>query len=257
MVIRRIREHVATHNWFAVAVDLAIVVVGVFIGIQASNWNAARTERGESREYRAQIVENLNANEREIMGGEQYYRQVRAHGLAALRAFEGDAPQNQAFLVHAYQASQYWPVRMEQAAYDEMLAGGMIKNFGDAALRRQLTSYYSSIRQFELTANRESAYRDRIRRALTYSVQQRVRDRCGDVIGKTPAGSQLATLPDACAPGLTTAQVEHAVARLRDTEDLDRDLTRQLAELDQKIALFGRILRRIRQMRRDLQRLKL
>jgi hypothetical protein len=33
MVIRRIREHVATHNWFAVAVDLGIVVIGVFIGM--------------------------------------------------------------------------------------------------------------------------------------------------------------------------------------------------------------------------------
>ena len=32
MVIRRIREHVGAHNWFAVGVDLAIVVAGVFLG---------------------------------------------------------------------------------------------------------------------------------------------------------------------------------------------------------------------------------
>ena len=44
MVVRRIREHVATHNWFAVSVDLLIVVAGVFLGIQASNWNEARIE---------------------------------------------------------------------------------------------------------------------------------------------------------------------------------------------------------------------
>lgn len=36
MVIARIREHVATHNWFAVAIDVAIVVVGVFLGMQAN-----------------------------------------------------------------------------------------------------------------------------------------------------------------------------------------------------------------------------
>ena len=41
MAIRRFRQHISDHNWFAVAVDLAIVVVGVFLGIQASNWNAA------------------------------------------------------------------------------------------------------------------------------------------------------------------------------------------------------------------------
>ena len=41
-MIRRIREHVAHHNWFAVAIDLAIVVIGVFLGTQASNWNQTR-----------------------------------------------------------------------------------------------------------------------------------------------------------------------------------------------------------------------
>ena len=45
MVLRRFREHVIDHNWFAVAVDLAIVVVGVFLGTQVSNWNAARIDR--------------------------------------------------------------------------------------------------------------------------------------------------------------------------------------------------------------------
>ena len=56
MAVRRIREHVASHNWFAVLVDLVIVTIGVFIGIQVSNWNAARLERGEARSYQLQIV---------------------------------------------------------------------------------------------------------------------------------------------------------------------------------------------------------
>ena len=47
MVIRRIREHVATHNWFAVSVDLAIVVAGVFLGTEATSWNEDRAERAE------------------------------------------------------------------------------------------------------------------------------------------------------------------------------------------------------------------
>jgi len=45
MVIRRIRDHVADQNWFAVAVDLGIVVAGVFLGTQVSNWNASRQDR--------------------------------------------------------------------------------------------------------------------------------------------------------------------------------------------------------------------
>ena len=42
MIIRRIREHVATQNWFAAGIDLVIAILGVFIGIQVANWNEAR-----------------------------------------------------------------------------------------------------------------------------------------------------------------------------------------------------------------------
>ena len=37
MVIRRIREHVAAQNWFAVGIDVVIVVVGVVVGTQVNN----------------------------------------------------------------------------------------------------------------------------------------------------------------------------------------------------------------------------
>ena len=42
MLLRRVIEHVKAQNWTAVALDFFIVVVGVFIGIQVANWNAAR-----------------------------------------------------------------------------------------------------------------------------------------------------------------------------------------------------------------------
>ena len=45
MISRPLYEHVRTHNCFAVAIDFVIVVVGVFLGVQVSNWNAARVDR--------------------------------------------------------------------------------------------------------------------------------------------------------------------------------------------------------------------
>lgn len=38
MRLRHITKHVQDQNWFAVTLDLLIVVPGVFIGIQVSNW---------------------------------------------------------------------------------------------------------------------------------------------------------------------------------------------------------------------------
>jgi hypothetical protein len=45
MILRRITEHVKSQNWTAVGIDFVIVVVGVFVGIQVSNWNEERRTR--------------------------------------------------------------------------------------------------------------------------------------------------------------------------------------------------------------------
>jgi hypothetical protein len=45
MLLRRMIDHVKNQNWTAVALDFAIVVMGVFIGIQVANWNETRTNK--------------------------------------------------------------------------------------------------------------------------------------------------------------------------------------------------------------------
>ena len=45
MLLRRVIEHVKAQNWTAVALDFVIVVIGVFIGIQVANRDAARQSR--------------------------------------------------------------------------------------------------------------------------------------------------------------------------------------------------------------------
>lgn len=42
MLLRRVMEHVTEQNWTAIGIDFVIVVLGVFIGLQVSNWNDAR-----------------------------------------------------------------------------------------------------------------------------------------------------------------------------------------------------------------------
>jgi hypothetical protein len=56
MLFRRISAHVQHQNWTAVVLDFAIVVVGVFIGIQVSNWNEGRS--ATARE--AQLIQDLH-----------------------------------------------------------------------------------------------------------------------------------------------------------------------------------------------------
>ena len=252
MAIRRFRDHVADQNWFAVLIDVGIVVLGVFLGIQASNWNSGRIERGEVRAYRAQIVRDLRSNERGSEAREIYFRQVRGHALATLQALDGAPRSDEQFLIDAYQASQAWPVRLERAAYDEMVAGGMAKSFGDPLTRQRLSSYYAMMPQLEATITATSVYRERVRREMKFAVQHRIRERCDDVIRTFPDGFQLFTLPKRCSLGLPAEQLASAARSLAAASELEHDLTRHIGDLDQKIALLGRRNQLARQLRLDL-----
>jgi len=239
-VVRRIREHVAGHNWFAVVVDLIIVIIGVFIGMQVSNWNAARLERGEANAYRAQIIEDLTANEEELAERSRYYRRVRAHALAALEALDGSKPLGEAFLVNAYQASQVSPIRMERSAYDEMIASGMAKSFGDPAVRRRLSSYYAGTERLEEASIFGTGYRERVRREIMFAVQQRLRERCSDVVAISRDGLETITLPERCSLQLPLAVVSKAATDLRRVPEMKEELSRHIGDLDVKIGRFDR-----------------
>lgn len=41
-MLRRVIVHLRRQDWTAVFIELAVVVVGVFIGVQVSNWNGQR-----------------------------------------------------------------------------------------------------------------------------------------------------------------------------------------------------------------------
>ena len=51
MILRRFMQHVTDQNWFAVWIDLLVVVIGIFLGLQVTDWNEARQERVTESQY--------------------------------------------------------------------------------------------------------------------------------------------------------------------------------------------------------------
>ena len=56
MLYRRISAHLKRQDWFAVGLDLLIVVVGIYIGLQVDAWNSARHDRVVEREYLERLL---------------------------------------------------------------------------------------------------------------------------------------------------------------------------------------------------------
>ena len=59
-IIRRISENIRRQDWFALLMDLLIVVVGIYLGLQVDAWNTARLDRVTEREYLERLLADLN-----------------------------------------------------------------------------------------------------------------------------------------------------------------------------------------------------
>jgi hypothetical protein len=237
MILRRIREHIVHHNWFAVAVDFVIVVLGVFVGIQASNWNQARINHQLAREYRAMLRDDLDANLENLATRKRYYTWVRHEALATLADLDRPASAlDDQFLVEAYQATQILPWALKRNTYDEVLSASAMASLGDPILRDKIANYYVTS---DVTGSNIAVvppYRDIVRRIMPYAAQEAIRAKCNERLVLNRHGSIDALLPQGpCKLNLDAATVRKAIVQVHDWPGLALDLNRQLVDLDQKL----------------------
>jgi hypothetical protein len=238
MLLRRVMEHVRDQNWRAVGIDFVIVVVGVFIGIQVSNWNA---ERSTSRQA-ALFTANLEADLREEAWRYQYIIEYNLDVLAAAEtavgALLGTAPlTNEALLVSAYRATQYKQAAQRRATYDELISTGSIGLIRDHALRETAMRVYTS-GTFEILTREalESGYRNAFRMAVPNDVQRALNRDCGDRVVEVGDYRNITEVIDyPCEVGVPAAQIAAAARALRANDSLVPMLRLRIADLDTRL----------------------
>jgi hypothetical protein len=51
MILRRFMKHITDQNWFAVGLDVIVVIVGIFLGLQVQAWYEAKSDREAEQKY--------------------------------------------------------------------------------------------------------------------------------------------------------------------------------------------------------------
>jgi hypothetical protein len=254
MIIRRIREHLSARDWWAVGIDLLIAILGVFIGIQVSNWNDSRGERAQAREDRQRLIADLNSNQADFANRLLYYRAVQGHAQATLAAL--DQPKldsDQDFLVHAYQATQLLLADPKRVTYDEILATGRLTRLGDPQVRDAVGNFYVGLASAGPFLNSVPDYRERMRRKMPGAVQIAIRTRCPERYDFLPDGTLLNSLPIHCVPRLDPNAAAAAARTVRAAPEMVDDLNRLIDDLNVKIEMIGPVLGQIRDLRGKLE----
>jgi len=79
MILRRFTKHVTDQNWFAVGLDVIVVVVGIFLGLQVSDLNEDRKERIAAEAF----LDKLAVDIRYVITNFEDKREQRMRAVAA------------------------------------------------------------------------------------------------------------------------------------------------------------------------------
>lgn len=147
MLLRRITQHVQDQNWFAVFIDFLIVVVGVFIGIQVANWNAAQSDKIQE----AAILQQLNDEFTEIKEAIEKQNQLRKNWAMSLKSLiaglekSGPIPED-GVIKDALSAARSTGRRpAESAAYLQLTANGDLARLSNENLKQALIQYHTRL----------------------------------------------------------------------------------------------------------------
>jgi len=148
MILRRVIEHFRKQAWTAIAIDFVIVVLGVFVGLQVNNWNAARQIKAEQHSILVRLLAEAEEDAYFWRQGIFYAEGALANQrrlLAALDAGAVDADSRAAVEDGLMRLSHYPSVNPPRAVYDELIASGGLRLISDLETRNAVAAYIGRI----------------------------------------------------------------------------------------------------------------
>ena len=144
MIVHRIAEYAKAQNWGAVGIEFVIIVVGVFVGLQAQDWSTARAERSAEHaaierlivEYQLNLVllDEDKEKSQETMAATERLMAMISPEPAAVIADEALA---QTFL-NCLTNSKFIPTL---GTTNSLVASGHLRLIGDPEIQRMLTQW--------------------------------------------------------------------------------------------------------------------
>jgi hypothetical protein len=231
-------DHVRRQHWTAIFIDLVIVVLGVFIGTQVSNWNEERETRSKAAVFSERLRGDLLLEAWGYEGLIEYYKDVVANADRTLAAMAGETTlDDEQFVIAAYRATQYKYNDRYRATYDEMVSTGTIGLIADRKLRETAIILFTSPLFEEIShEGQASEYREVFRRSVSRDVQRELQARCGDrYVELLDYRGIVKSLDYPCKLELPAAKVAAAAAALRSNPEFVPSLQLRIADVETAI----------------------
>jgi hypothetical protein len=158
MILRRIIAHLRKQEWTAIGIDFFIVVLGVFLGIQVSNWNEAAASRRAETAYLLQLQGDLQRIEGEVRSQVEFEQfQGRLVAIVGdLIASERSPERSRRIGVGLSQLTMRRTLRTESPTFTDLQSSGNLEIISDPDLRAEIISYFFSARRLEAVIDKNN-----------------------------------------------------------------------------------------------------
>jgi hypothetical protein len=219
MFLRRMVDHLKTQNWTAVGLDLSIVIVGVFVGTQVSNWNQERIQKRETAQLLVELKPALNTFTDFFSAAKIYYATTHDYSDRAFAGWRRDPNlSDEQFVIAAYQASQIYTWGLNGDNWASIFGSDQLRDINDADVRLGLTTLMTiSYDQIDSVVT-DTDYREEVRQVIPEDIQDAIRANCDDQT--VPDRPLTVRLPRTCDLPLADARFAEAAAMLRNHPEL-------------------------------------
>jgi hypothetical protein len=251
MSLRTLARRLQTHDWTTVAIEVLIVVAGVFIGLQVSNWNEDRKDVARGDAYLQRLHQEMTEDARSLQGISAFWTQVGANGEVALAYAErGTLHEGSAWktLLAYYQASQVWPYRKTDTTFQEIRSSGDLRLIRNTELRARVARHYGAGAGSQVVEvlGLIPRYRERVRGLTPWPIQQYIWSQCYrtsdalqvllDCVGPVDETEALAVLEQYRQSPELTSDLRFWMVNVNNGLTLMQDIRREVDALAQDVA---------------------
>ena len=185
MILRRLSQSLKEQNWTAIWIEFVLLVAGVFLGIQVSNWNAAQADARLGQDYVQRLIGDLNLDHAVVSANIAYYSAVLQSIRETDELLRAANPDARALVVNAYRATEVSFTPTVRATWDQVVSSGHLDLLPAGAVESGLSQYYAFDTGRDLYIQGiDSSYRQTVRKIIPLPMQIAMRAGCSDVSDK-------------------------------------------------------------------------
>jgi len=155
MILRRLTGYLRQENWFAIILELVVVVVGLFLAFQLDRWYESQRIKSDLHAHLASLTEDFTENETRLISAINRGKQEMEAAITLRAEIRKDSPDlSVAELNQLISQTSLLPTfHAVDLAYRNLISGGALADLLRSDLKKELAEFYAAHELTKLIQN--------------------------------------------------------------------------------------------------------